>query len=204
MIDNILNQGEQHFRESRHERIAENLITALSYFLKADTILRKLGIDDPSLDLKVYFRLMTVEADLSHNRHWKIEERIKHIRGADKYGAKARTLALDCKQRIAVVQVQLEQAFVKGRKAELEAQRGGGVVDLGEIQRVKEEARHGMKLAMQELRELDGCKYSSYLDRASRWEKRLSLSRRPRSCHDGRRRVSIRPSESEDRFRSPL
>lgn len=68
-------------------------------------------------------------------------------------------------------QVRLEQAFVKGRMAELEEQKGETNVE--EIWRVKEETWRDMNDAMRLLGDLDRAKHEEYLDRVAEWERRL-------------------------------
>ena len=163
--------GEQHSRKPPLDRRQESLSAALSFFAKAETVLRESGNDDPSLQLKVSFRLMTVETDLSHNRHWSLDDRIQHIRRARENGIKASTAALLSSRKAFVAQVKLEQAFVKGRMAELEEQKG--VTSVGEIWRVKGEALREMHDAMGMLENLNRDKYEEYLGRAEEWATRL-------------------------------
>lgn len=67
-IDNILNQGEQHYRKPRRESITESLSAALACFSQADAMLQESGNDDPALQIKVYFRLMTVECTINFSQ----------------------------------------------------------------------------------------------------------------------------------------
>ncbi len=161
-----MNQGEDHSHNS-----PEGLLAALGCFSQADAMLRQSGNDDPFLQLQVYFRLTTVECDLSHNRHWSIEKRIEHIRRAEESGSMAWRAALTTQKAIHKAQVRLEQSFLKGRKAELEEQKGEA--SAWEIRRVKADALREMRDAMQKLGDLDGDKYAEYLKRTSKWETRL-------------------------------
>ena len=77
-----------------------------------------------------------------------------------------------------MVQVSLEQAFVKGRTAELEEQKGETKVL--EVVRIKEEAMRDMNSAMALLEHLDGRKYEQYLERVEEWMVRLSAQIRTR------------------------
>ncbi|CAF9918035.1 MAG: hypothetical protein ALECFALPRED_000474 [Alectoria fallacina] len=65
---NILNQGEQHYRKPRRESITESLSAALACFSQADAMLQESGNDDPALQIKVYFRLMTVECTINFSQ----------------------------------------------------------------------------------------------------------------------------------------
>lgn len=180
-FSSIMLQGEQYFCKPRRESITESLSAALACFSQADALLRQSGNDDPSLQLKVYFRLMTVEFDLSHNRHWSIEERIKHIRRAEENGSMALRAALTSQKAVDTAQVRLEQSFLKGRKAELEEQRHEK--STRETRRVRGDALGEMDEAMQKLGDLDQDKYTEYIKRASNWETRL-LSERYASGHE--------------------
>ena len=159
-------QGEQHYHNS-----PESLPAALYCFSQAGAMLRQSGNDDPSLQLQVYFRLMTVQTDLSHNRDWSIEKRIDHIRQAEEIGVMAWRAALTSQKATHKAQVRLEQSFLKGRKAELEDQKGEASTQ--EIRRVKGDALREMEEVMRELEDLDQDKYMEYLKRTSKWETRL-------------------------------
>lgn len=175
LIARIMLQGEQHSCKPRRESITESLSAALACFSRADAMLRQSGNDDPYLQLKVYFRLMTVEFDLSHNRHWSIEERINHIRRAEEKGSMALRAALTSQKAIETAQVRLEQSFLKGRKAELEEQKGKA--STRETRRVKGDALREMNEAIQKLGDLDREKYMEYVKRASSWKTRLLFDR---------------------------
>ena len=167
----IKNQVEQHCRRPQREDITENSLTALACLQHADDILQKPGNDNPSWQLWVCFRLMTVEFDLSHDRRQTIEERIEHIRCAIDNGSIALRAASDSQQAAHEAQVRLELSFSKGRMVELEAQRGR--MSAGEIEREKDGARRDMHDAIRELRTRDERKYREYSDRVSTWEERL-------------------------------
>lgn len=94
-----MDQGEQHYRESRLNRTTESLTDALTDFAHAESVPHESSNDNPSLKLKVYFRLMTIEYDLSHNRGWSIDDRIQHIRQAQANGSKALTWAVLCQKK---------------------------------------------------------------------------------------------------------
>ena len=119
-----MDHAEQYYRKPRQNKTTESLNDALSYFVHAETVLRESGNDNPSLHLKAYFRLLTIEYGLSHNRGRGIDDRIQHIRQAQENGAKALTAASLSQKTTHIAQVRLEQAFLKGRMAELEEQKG--------------------------------------------------------------------------------
>ena len=70
-----------------------------------------------------------------------------------------------------MAQVRLEQAFVKGRMAELEEQKEE--TNGWEIDWAKEEMLRDMDDAMGKLRCLDGEKYERYVRRVGEWKERL-------------------------------
>lgn len=166
-----MNQGEQHYRISRQNRTTESLTDALNDFAHAARLLHETSNDNPSLNLKVYFRLMTIESDLSHNRRESIDNRINHIRRAQENGSKASRWATLYQKEALKAQVMLEQAFVKGRMAELEEQKGE--TNIEEIRRVKGDAWRDMDDAMGLLGDLDRAKNQECLGRVEEWERRL-------------------------------
>ena len=180
LIDNTMEQGEQHYGTSPQHRTIEQLTNARHYFARAETILRESSNDDPSPKLRVYFRLMTVECDLSHNTDWSIEERIQHIRQAQENGSKAFMNAFVSQSAAKtrhMAQVRLEQAFVKGRMAELEEQMGE--TSGWEIFSMKGEVLRDMDNALEALRGSGGKEYGEYLKKVGEWEVRL----RPGGSH---------------------
>ena len=170
----LIEHGER-LMERRSESIAEDLVTALNYFRQARKKIIQAGNPDPVQNLRVNFRLMTTEMDITHDRNLSIEDRIAHHRSAKDYGVIASRLASTSPRPGADAQVKLEQAFLKGRKAELEDKRGA---DGKEIQRVKEEALKDMKAAMQRLSETNLSKFKAYETRVTKWQKRLHGFRR--------------------------
>ena len=169
-----MKQGKQHYGTAPPDRTIESLKDARHCFARAETMLRESGNDDPSLNLRVYFRLMTVEYDLSHNRAWSIDKRIQHIRRAQENGSKAFMKAFvsqSATRATHMAQVRLEQAIVKGRMVELEEQKGE--TSGWEIYWVKGEVLRDMDAAKEALRCLDGEKYERYLQRVGEWKERL-------------------------------
>ena len=171
-----MDQGEQHYGTAPPDRTIKSLTNARNYFARAEIMLRESNNDDPSPNLKVYFRLTTVECDLSHNRAWSIDERIQHIRRAQENGRKAfmnAFISQSATRATHMAQVRLEQAFVKGRMAELEEQKGE--TRGWEIDSEKGEVLRDMDDAMEALRCLDEEKYGEYLKRVGKWKIRLRL-----------------------------
>ena len=72
-----------------------------------------------------------------------------------------------------MAQIRLEHAFIKGRMAELEEQKGE--TSGRQIDWMKGEALRDMDDAMEALRFLDGKKHGEYLRRVGEWEVRLRL-----------------------------
>ena len=167
-----MEQGEKLVQPGADNK-ASDLETALRYFIQARDMLLQAGIFESSFDLKVNFRLMTVECDLSHNQEHSVNDQIANIRRAEQYGVQASRAALITSNAVKILQVRLEQCFLKGRKAELEDKRG---TEPTEIRRVKAEALQEMNSTMEELRQLDQDKSGQYERRVSRWQDRLIKS----------------------------
>ena len=175
-IASTMEQGEQHYGTAPPDRTIKSLTNARHCFARAETMLRESNNADPSPNLRVYFRLTTVECDLSHNRAWSIDERIQHIRQAQENGHKAFMYALfsqSATRATRMAQVKLEQAFVKGRMAELENQKGE--TSGWQIDSLKGEVLRDIDDAMEALRCLDEEKYGEYLKRVGEWKVRLRL-----------------------------
>ena len=150
---------------------ATDFYHALNRFEQARARLSQHDNIDPALALKVYFRLMTVEMDITHDKEMKLEEQRIHIRLAEEHGAKARRFALGTTRAGAMAQVRLERTFVKGRKAELEELLGANDRNVRDS---KGDARRDIEEAMDELQLLDHKKSTGYEARVATWQERLS------------------------------
>ena len=112
----------------------QDLYSASRCFREAHDLLIESNVSDPTTSVSVLFRLMTIETDISHDPTLNLEERINHNRRANDYGDEALNLP---STDVVTTQIRLEQAFVKGRTAELEEKRETSTV---EITRMKKEA----------------------------------------------------------------
>ncbi len=169
-ISDLVTKAER-FKRPQRGGIEKDLAIAMSILEQARSMLLHSGITDPCLNLKVYFRLMTVALDLAHDGEWTIDCRLNQHRLAEEYGVRAMTAARMTGNASKMAQVRLEQTFWKGREAELEDKR---VTDPWEIRRVKDEALKEMRIAMEELKVSDRDKFERYKPRVSNWQKRLS------------------------------
>ncbi|KAL6719007.1 hypothetical protein ACLMJK_003242 [Lecanora helva] len=166
----ILEKGER-FVQPRHDHIAEDMEKAFCCFHRAQDMLIDLSINDPELNLRTYFRLMTLECDLTNDRELSAQDKMKHMGLAEGYERKAMNAAFDSERPDARSQVKLEQAFLKGRRAEIESERG---THPDEIRRVKTEALGEMDTAMEELQRSNIQKHNEYQTRVSAWQRRLA------------------------------
>ena len=171
LIASTMDRGEQHYGIPPPDRTIESLTDARLCFAHADTMLRESSNYDPSLNIRVYFRLMTVEYDLSHDKACIIDERITHIRRARENGSKAFANAFISQKATHMAQVKLEKAFIEGRMAELKEQKGK--TSGGAIHKMKGKVLRDMDDAMEALRCFDEKKSGEYLKRVAEWKVRL-------------------------------
>ena len=144
---------------------------ALDLLERARTKLSRCGHNDSEMSLKVYFRLMTVGMDITHDKKLDNEGKRRHIYMAEEYGVEAENSALRTLRGDARAQVKLERAFVRGRKAELEVSSGISERDLTDI---KAGALRDMRDAMDELNVSNPGKSAKYQSRVKAWQERLS------------------------------
>ena len=114
---------------------------------------------------------MTIECDLTNDAELSLQDKIEHLQRAEAYEKHAKTFAQASRRADAAAQVKLEQSFVRGRKAEIEDERG---TDTREVRRIKNAAVTDMDMAMEELRGSNPDKSREYELRASEWRKRLN------------------------------
>ena len=168
-IEGILKAGQER-RNRQSETFPKDPLASLRLFEKARDILGQFEHPDPKLKLMVSFCLMTVETDITYDKRLNIKYRIEHHRRAEKYSVDAHAAALKSRQSSSVAQVKLEQAFLKGRKAELESKRYGVFQN---IRKLKSEALEDMRVAAQELETADAVKYKKYEAPILSWQIRV-------------------------------
>ena len=114
---------------------------------------------------------MTIECDLTNDTELSVQDKIEHLQRAEAYEKNAKDYADSSRRDDAAAQVKLEQSFVRGRKAEIEEERG---TDAREVRRIKDTAVEDMNNAIFELQRFNPRKSREYDLRASEWRKRLS------------------------------
>lgn len=170
-IHGYIERGSVLLRQQKH-------LDALFHYEQALHTLHEHNMSDPALHLKVYFRLATVELDLSCHKDMGLDKKLKHHGRAEGYCAMALRAAGMTPAAGVVEHVRLEQSFVQGRKAELEERKGEagweGATDAEEIKRVKLEASENIERAMWEFGAVNPSKSSEYQQRVASWLRRLS------------------------------
>ena len=116
---------------------------------------------------------MNVEMDMSYNRELSLEERGSHLHKAEDFGGEALAFARRSPNAGDVAQVKLQQAVVKGRRAEFEVKRG---VSPQEIRRLKDEALRDISGALRELQESNRSNFNENQVWAKQWSNRLTSS----------------------------
>jgi hypothetical protein len=102
-------------------------VTARQYFIQARDILESVNPSDSAAFFRVYYRLMNVELDMSHNRELSLERKESHLRKAEEYGDMAFEKARQSPNAGDLAQAKLEQAVLKVRRTEIEARRGNNL-----------------------------------------------------------------------------
>jgi hypothetical protein len=113
---------------------------------------------------------MNAEMDLSYDRDLSLDKRASHLRNAEDYGSKAFELARKLANAGILAKVTLEQAILKGRRAEFEAKRGA---DLVEVRRLRDEAIQALSGALLEVQETNPANVSESSTWAEYWRDRL-------------------------------
>ncbi len=157
---------------------AKNHPHALVLYEQALHALHEDDVSNPASKIKVYFRLITIELDLSCSEDMSIDEKLKHHRKAEEYGDMTLTATHAIGSSGVLEQVRLEQSFVKGRKVELEERKleagKAGPIDAVYMKREKREAREELERAMSNLRAVSPGKSVGYEKRFGTWLERLS------------------------------
>lgn len=136
-------------------------------------LLESSSLENAAAFVRVYYGLMNVEMDMSYNRELSLEERGSHLQKAEDFGSEALAFARKSPNAGDVAQVKLEQAVVKGRRAEFEVKRG---VSSQEIRRMKNDALRDISGALRELQESNRSNFNENLIWAEQWRDRLTSS----------------------------
>lgn len=171
-ITRYLEQGKRLYkRYQSNERLQDlhDLYNASHCLQQARDDLIEAKLSDPKICLQVYFRLTTIETDLSHDGNIRLHDQLEHIHLARDYATQALSYAKD--ENGASAQVRLEQAIVKGRYAELEVLKHTRPTVTS---RMKEEAQDALVSARKELKARNIEKSHEYEKRVQTWLQRLS------------------------------
>ena len=175
MIQRSVKNMEQGIRllKQRGENIEQDLVTARTHFAVARGLLLVSRVPDPESLTQVCYQLMNVEMELSYNKKMSAEEKMSHVQAANSYGAEASSWACSGGSESDLAQVMLQQAVVKGRKAEVDAKLG---MSSQEVRRQKDEAILEMKEALLKLKHFERPSLQETTVRAMNWRNRLQSS----------------------------
>lgn len=170
-----MEKGNHYFRKRESERrkpdaLAQDLLHARCQFLKAKETLDTLRGSHSIAHARVFFRLMNVEADMSYDKRSSIEERTTHLQRATEYGVQAALAAEETGTPAELAHVQLEQAIVDGRRAEMEAKSGTSAL---RVRAMKDAAIQAITRALDRIAESDEAKFHENRASAEYWKARL-------------------------------
>ncbi|KAL8641487.1 MAG: hypothetical protein Q9226_008628 [Calogaya cf. arnoldii] len=111
-------------RRESPANLLQTLQEVLTLLERATKHLKCPGISDPKVRVKVYFRLIQVEREITFECR-KGEEQDHHVERSVAYGNEALQAAKETHDAVVVAHVELEIAFSKGREALLWAERHG-------------------------------------------------------------------------------
>jgi hypothetical protein len=147
-IVKAMEQGHM-FSKLRSGDFTQNLRTAEQHFLQARDMLESVNPSDYAAFLKVYRGLAQIEINLTFCSVLSLQERTSHLEQAEGYTALAFDMARSAREAGDLATVRLDQAVLKGRRAQLGAQRG---TDPREISRLRDEALQGIADVERELK----------------------------------------------------
>ncbi len=113
---------------------------------------------------------MVAEKELSCYKRFDVQEKLSHIKEAERYceaAAKAEEQSPNASVR---VHVKLEHYIIKGRRALLEFERGA---DTDKVCRLKQDAIKRLDQALEEMKVIDQLKFVQVLSSARAWRKRI-------------------------------
>jgi hypothetical protein len=162
-IVEAMEQGHM-YSKLRKGDFTQNLRTAEQHFLQARDILESVDASDYMAFVQVYRGLSQIELNLTFCSALSLQERTSHLEQAERYTA----LAFD-KARLAdeagdLATVRLDQAILKGRRAQLGA---GRRTDPREVSRLRDEALQGIADVERELK----CSSHHYAENNRNWAK---------------------------------
>lgn len=161
-----------HFLKQRDNNLEQNLVTARTYFALARGVLLKSTNPDPESFTQTYYQLMNVEMEMSYKKQMSAEEKMSHLQAAEFYGSEASSWARSGGSVGSLAQVALQQAVLKGRRAEVDARRG---MSSEEVRRQKDEAIAGITAALKELQYSKRPSLEETTVKAMNWRNRFSF-----------------------------
>lgn len=120
---------------------------AIEAFQRAKIILFKSGDNDPIARRRLYYRLAQLEAEMTY-RTFSLHEKGKHMDTAEKYLEEAFNAAEQKSEPCYMHQLELERAFMKGRRVMLGKKRDAAKKELATQAGA---AKGGIETAMQKL-----------------------------------------------------
>jgi len=127
-------------------------------------------LDSALLEL-IYWGLMVAEKELSCYKDFEVQEKIRHVEMAQRYGSEVAKLVSQSFDAGLRVQVTLEQYILMGRKAILQFRQGG---DMDKARRLKLDAVNGIESALEELQVLDHARFEENVEAALDWQDKFN------------------------------
>src|SRR6266480_1001380 len=138
---------------------SQDLETARQYFLQARDILESVNPSDSAAFVPVYYRLANAELDMSFCKGLSLVEKELHLQKAEEYGGIALEKAIQSSNAENLVKMKLEKAFLKARRAEIEAKMGS---DAQDVHRLKDETLRAIMGSLQELKDANCFNYQEF------------------------------------------
>lgn len=161
------------FLKQRDRNFEQNLVTARTHFAFARGVLGRSPNPDPAGFTQVYYQLMNVEMEMSYHRAMSAEDKMSHLKAAECYGVEASSWARNGGTAGCVTQVMLQQAVLKGRRAEVDVRLG---LSPQEARRQKDEAIAAITGALQALQFFKRPNLAETTVWAMNWRNRFELS----------------------------
>jgi len=157
-----MQQGNYYLRREDRNDLPQDIAKAHLHFSQALGYLRFLSDADHEDYTDVYKKLMNVEERMSYIRRFSLTERVRHLEEAMKYSSLAIDNAVPLGKVGRLAQLEFEQACLKAREVELDAQKG---IEVQKVYRKRDEVLQSIDRALDELRSSEPSKR----DEAERW-----------------------------------
>ena len=156
--------------QERDRNDPQMLLAAKKHFVRAAETLVDSSHPDPAGTVRTLHLMMNVEIEMSYNRGLSIDQRLSHLQEAKVYSQKALEYALKSSRTGDAPLVQLYQAIVFGREAEVLGNR----LPRSEAHSRKEEAVQAITRALRELSKLKTPEVDKHYAWTQRWQVRFS------------------------------